>query len=210
MKRPFAFGQLQKHHYFAQGCDSIRFRPSKIYILLLVGSCVLSGAPWQIWARQSPIFYPKFFFDRLFLMRAYWNPKSRQGPGLEALPAMAPLHYFDKFFCLLLNHFGFNWPLHARVFSKFKSEDAKDANVFPGMGNMFFTFYTYGSASNIKDSLQWEYVFFPFYSYEFYSCKDSLHNLSSSISSEDVGQVQIKFFWTDFFIIFIIWLDLPD
>ena len=25
------------------------------------------------------------FFDRLFLIRAYWNPKSRQGPGLGGL-----------------------------------------------------------------------------------------------------------------------------
>ena len=28
---------------------------------------------------------PKFF-DQLFLIRAYWNPKSRQGPNLACLP----------------------------------------------------------------------------------------------------------------------------
>ena len=32
------------------------------------------------------------FFDQLFLIRVYWNPKSRQGPGpLGALSAVAPL-----------------------------------------------------------------------------------------------------------------------
>ena len=48
---------------------------------------VFLGPPWtprRIWARQGPIFYPKFF-ARLFLIRAYWNPKSRQGPGLGGL-----------------------------------------------------------------------------------------------------------------------------
>ena len=40
----------------------------------------MTGMPRRIWARQGPIFYP-IFFDWLFLMRAYWNPKSRQGPG---------------------------------------------------------------------------------------------------------------------------------
>ena len=39
---------------------------------------------WLIWARQGPILYPKFF-GRLFLIRTYWNPKSRQGPGLGGL-----------------------------------------------------------------------------------------------------------------------------
>ena len=34
----------------------------------------------------------QFFFDRLFFIRAYWKPKSRQGPGLGgALPAVAAL-----------------------------------------------------------------------------------------------------------------------
>ena len=33
---------------------------------------------------------PKFF-DRLFLMRAYWNPKFRKARALEALVAMAAL-----------------------------------------------------------------------------------------------------------------------
>jgi hypothetical protein len=42
------------------------------------------GAPQRIWARQGPIFYPKFF-DRLFLIRVYWDPKSRQGQGLGGL-----------------------------------------------------------------------------------------------------------------------------
>ena len=49
-------------------------------------SCLpATGRPWRIWARQGPIFYP-IFFDRLFLIRAYWNPKSRQGPNLACLP----------------------------------------------------------------------------------------------------------------------------
>ena len=30
-------------------------------------------------------YYTPNFFDRLFLIRAYWNPKSRQGPGLGGL-----------------------------------------------------------------------------------------------------------------------------
>jgi hypothetical protein len=49
------------------------------------------GAPQRIGARQGPVFYPKFF-EWLFLLRAYWDPKSRQGPGLGALPVMVSLN----------------------------------------------------------------------------------------------------------------------
>ena len=43
--------------------------------------------------QARPNILPQFFFDQLFLMRAYWNPKSRQGPGLGgALPAVAALY----------------------------------------------------------------------------------------------------------------------
>ena len=48
-----------------------------------------SGPSRRIWARQGPIFgqysTPKFF-DQLFLIRVYWNPKSKQGPDLACLP----------------------------------------------------------------------------------------------------------------------------
>ena len=37
------------------------------------------------------IFYPNFFW--LFLIRAYWNPKSRQGPGLGGLAIRGGLVY---------------------------------------------------------------------------------------------------------------------
>ena len=55
----------------------INLRKNNVYI-------VYSGPPRRIWARQGPTFYPNFF-DQLFLIRAYWNPKFRQGPGIGGL-----------------------------------------------------------------------------------------------------------------------------
>ena len=42
------------------------------------------------------------FFDRLFLIRAYENPKFGQGPGLGGLPALAPLRFVCDYLCLLI------------------------------------------------------------------------------------------------------------
>ena len=56
----------------------------EISYLRMVSQINYSGAPRRIWARQGPIFYPKIF-DQLFLIPAYWSPKSRQGPGLGGL-----------------------------------------------------------------------------------------------------------------------------
>ena len=42
-----------------------------------------SGPQRRIWARQGPIFYPKNFWPDV--VRAYWNPKARQGPNLACL-----------------------------------------------------------------------------------------------------------------------------
>ena len=40
------------------------------------------------------MFYPKFFYQ-LFFIRAYWNPKSRQGPGLGGLASRGGPEYLN-------------------------------------------------------------------------------------------------------------------
>ena len=53
-------------------------------------------------SQARPNILPQFFFDRLFLIRAYWNPKSRQGPGLGGLASDGgPVE------CLELSHLTF-------------------------------------------------------------------------------------------------------
>ena len=61
-------------------------------LLWLKASCSFrtTGVPRPIWARQGQIFYPNFF-DQLFLIRTYWNPKSRQGPSLGGLASRGGL-----------------------------------------------------------------------------------------------------------------------
>ena len=61
--------------------DTISSNPTKSKLNL-----VPSGAPRPIWARQGPIhILQKIFFWPLLVIRAYWNPRSRQGPGLGDL-----------------------------------------------------------------------------------------------------------------------------
>ena len=56
---------------------------------------MITGLPRRIWARQGPIFYPKFF-DRLFLISAYWNSKTRHGPDLGCLSCHGgPVSYWN-------------------------------------------------------------------------------------------------------------------
>ena len=69
--------------FYSQGKQSFKI-PVIFLILILIVRMYLTGPPQRIWARQGPIFYPKYF-DQLFLIRAYWNPKFRQGPGLGGL-----------------------------------------------------------------------------------------------------------------------------
>ena len=55
-------------------------------------NCTTSGPPRWIWTRQGPILYPKNS-EWLFLIRAYWNPKSRQGSNLACFTCLACLTY---------------------------------------------------------------------------------------------------------------------
>ena len=62
-----------------------------------------TGTPRRIWARQGPIFYPNFF-DQLFLMKTYWNPKSRQGPSLGGRGSVANWDFISIFLHISLGH----------------------------------------------------------------------------------------------------------
>ena len=58
--------------------------------MALAAYSLSAGAPRRIWARQGPIFYPKFF-DRLFLTKPIETLNLGKAQALGALPAMAPL-----------------------------------------------------------------------------------------------------------------------
>ena len=68
-------------------CGVIPVAHVVMHLLLLFSSMLIclacSGPPRQIWARQGPIFFHNLF--RPVVIRAYWNPKSRQGPNLGCL-----------------------------------------------------------------------------------------------------------------------------
>ena len=84
-KKTIRFYQLKPSH--TMPCNILRILCEYLGWFqneLLFSMHTMTGPPRQIWSRQGPIFYPNIF-DQLFLIRAYWNPKSRQGPGLGGL-----------------------------------------------------------------------------------------------------------------------------
>ena len=88
-----------------------------IFLIMVIKFALLklwyTGAPRQIWARQGPIFYPNFFYQ-LFLIKEYWNPKSRKGPGLWGLASRgAP----DIIAVCLRNCLSFRFTLRCNTFS---------------------------------------------------------------------------------------------